>query len=137
MTDQHKVDKSTGLQHLLNATRNTSRGLAAAFRNESAFRQIVAMTVILSPIGVWLGTTGVERALLIGSLLLMMMVELLNSGIEAVVDRVGLERHPLSGLSKDIASAAVGISILNVFVMWALILWPHYGATVAHWFSNR
>jgi diacylglycerol kinase (ATP) len=136
MTDQHKVDKSTGLQHLLNATRNTSRGLAAAFRNESAFRQIVAMTVILSPIGVWLGTTGVERALLIGSLLLMMMVELLNSGIEAVVDRVGLERHPLSGLSKDIASAAVGVSILNVFVMWGLVLWPHYSPTVIGWFAG-
>ena len=126
MTDQHKVDKSTGLRHLLNATRNTSRGLMAAFRNESAFRQIVGLCVVMGPLGIWLGTSGVERALLVGSLLLMMIVELLNSGIEAVVDRVGLERHPLSGLSKDIASAAVGISILNFFVMWVLVLWPHY-----------
>jgi len=131
MTDAHKVDKSTGLQHLWNATRNTSRGLGAAFRNESAFRQIVAMTTVMSPIGIWLGTTGVERALLVGSLLLMMMVELLNSGIEAVVDRVGLERHQLSGLAKDIASAAVGMSILNVFVVWLLVLWPHYGSVIA------
>jgi len=130
MTDPHKVDKSTGLKHLFNATRNTSQGLRAAFRNESAFRQIVAMNVIMIPLGLWLGTTGVERAILVGSLLLMMMVELLNSGIEAVVDRVGLERHPLSGLSKDIASAAVGISILNVIVMWILILWPHYGDVI-------
>jgi diacylglycerol kinase (ATP) len=133
MVDEHKVDKSTGLRHFWNATRNTSRGLRAAFRNESAFRQIVGMTVILSPIGIWLGTSGVERALLVGSLLLMAMVELLNSGIEAVVDRVGLERHQLSGLAKDIASAAVGIAIFNVFVVWTLILWPHYGSTVARW----
>jgi diacylglycerol kinase (ATP) len=127
MTDAHKVDKSTGLQHLWNATQNSRKGLAAAFRNEAAFRQASIATLVLSPIGVWLGTTGVERALLIGSLLLMLIVELLNSGIEAVVDRVGLERHPLSGIAKDVASAAVGISILNAFLVWALVLWPHYG----------
>ena len=135
MTDPHKVDKSTGFTHLMNATRYTSRGLAGACRNESAFRQVVALTVVMTPLGIWLGSTGVERAILVGSLLLMMIVELLNSGIEAVVDRVGLERHPLSGLSKDIASAAVGIAILNVFVMWSLVLWPHYGATIVGWFS--
>jgi diacylglycerol kinase (ATP) len=133
MTDPHKVDKSTGLAHLWNATRNTSRGLGAAFRNESAFRQIVALTLLMTPLGIWLGTTGVERALLVGSLLLLMMVELLNSGIEAVVDRVGLERHQLSGLAKDIASAAVGVSILNVVIIWTLILWPHYGSVVMSW----
>ena len=128
MTDAHKVDKSTGFQHLWNATRNTSRGLRAAFRNESAFRQATVATIVLSPVAAWLGTTGVERAMLIGSLLLMLMVELLNSGIEAVVDRVGLERHPLSGLSKDVASAAVGVSILNAVAVWLLVLWPHYGS---------
>lgn len=127
MPDEHKVDKSAGFRHLWNATRNTARGLAAAFRNETAFRQEVALLVILAPLGVWLGTTGVERALLVGSLLLMLIVELLNSAVETVVDRVGLERHPLSGLAKDIASAAVGISILNAIVVWACILWPHYG----------
>jgi diacylglycerol kinase (ATP) len=127
MPDEHKVDKSTGLKHLWNATCNTARGLAAAFRNETAFRQEVALLVICGPLGVWLGTNGVERALLVGSLLLMLIVELLNSGIETVVDRVGLERHPLSGLAKDIASAAVGLSILNALVVWALVLWPHYG----------
>jgi diacylglycerol kinase (ATP) len=128
MSDPHKVDKTRGLQHLLNATRNTAHGLTAAFRNEAAFRQIVTAITILSPLGIWLGTTGIERALLVGSLLLLAMVELLNSGIEAVVDRVGLEHHHLSGLAKDIASAAVGVSILNVAVVWALVLWPHYGA---------
>ena len=130
MPDEHKVDKSTGLRHLWNATRNTARGLAAAFRNETAFRQEVALLAIFGPLGVWLGTTGLERALLVGSLLLMLIVELLNSGIETVVDRVGLERHPLSGLAKDIASAAVGLSILNALVVWILVLWPHYGESI-------
>jgi diacylglycerol kinase (ATP) len=127
MADAHKVDKSTGLTHLWNATRNTGKGFAAALRNEAAFRQALASTAILAPLGIWLGQSGVERALLVGSLLLMLMVELLNSGIEAVVDRVGLERHPLSGMAKDIASAAVGLAIFNAVVVWLLVLWPHYG----------
>ena len=130
MTDDHKADKSTGLAHLWNATRNTARGLSGAFRNEAAFRQAVIVTIVFAPIGVWLGTNGVERALLVGSLLLMLIVELLNSGIETVVDRVSLEHHPLSGLAKDIASAAVGLSILNAIVVWACILWPHYGPSL-------
>lgn len=104
------------------------RGFAAAFRNEAAFRQELGLAVVLAPIGIWLGTTGVERALLVGSLLLVLMVELLNSGIEAVVDRVGLERHELSGMAKDIGSAAVFVSLMNVLVVWGLVLWPHYGA---------
>ena len=103
------------------------RGFSAAFRNEAAFRQELGLAVVLAPIGIWLGTTGVERALLVGSLLLVLMVELLNSGIEAVVDRVGLERHELSGMAKDIGSAAVFVSLMNVLVIWALVLWPHYG----------
>ena len=114
MADAHKVDKSTGLQHLWNATRNTSAGLSAAFRNEAAFRQASIATLLLSPVGIWLGTTGVERALLVGSLLLMLMVELLNSSVEAAVDRVGLERHTLSGLAKDVASAAVLLFIYGM-----------------------
>ena len=126
MTDAHKVDRSTGLQHLWNATRNSARGLQAALRNETAFRQASVAFVILTPIGIWLGTTGVERAMLVGSLLLMLIVELLNSGIETVVDRISAERHPLSGLAKDIASAAVGLAILGVILTWVLILWPHY-----------
>jgi len=130
MTDAHKVDKTTGFTHLWNATRNTARGLSAAFRNETAFRQEVVLVVVFAPIGVWLGTNGAERALLVGSLLLMLVVELLNSGIETVVDRVSLERHPLSGLAKDIASAAVGISILTALLVWGLVLWPHYGEVV-------
>jgi diacylglycerol kinase (ATP) len=134
--DQHKVDKSTGLQHLWNATRNTARGLSAAFRNEAAFRQASIAAIVLSPIGIWLGTTGVERALLVGSLLIILMVELLNSGVEAVVDRVGLERHHLSGLAKDVASAAVGVAILNAVLVWVLVLWPHYSGMLLGFLSS-
>jgi diacylglycerol kinase (ATP) len=130
MTDPHKVDRTTGLQHLWNATCNSARGLRAAFRNETAFRQASAATAILMPLGIWLGPNGVERALLVGSLLLMLIVELLNSGIETVVDRISAERHPLSGLAKDVASAAVALAILGVVLTWILILWPHYGGTV-------
>jgi diacylglycerol kinase (ATP) len=125
--DPHKYDKTTGFRHLRNASQNSLQGLTAAWRNETAFRQASTMTILLTPIGIWLGTTGVERALLVGSLLLMLMVELLNSGVEAVVDRVGLERHALSGIAKDVASAAVAIAILNAVIVWLLVLWPHYG----------
>jgi diacylglycerol kinase (ATP) len=125
--DPHKHDKTTGLRHLFNASQNSLRGLAIAWRNEAAFRQASTMAILLSPVGLWLGTTGVERALLVGSLLLMLMVELLNSGIEAVVDRVGLERHVLSGIAKDVASAAVALTVVNAAIVWLLVLWPHYG----------
>jgi diacylglycerol kinase (ATP) len=124
--DPHKNNPG-GLKRVWNAMFYSFRGFSAAFRNEAAFRQELGLAVVLAPIGLWLGTTGVERALLVGSLLLVLMVELLNSGIEAVVDRVGLERHELSGMAKDIGSAAVFVSLMNVLVIWALVLWPHYG----------
>jgi diacylglycerol kinase (ATP) len=125
--DSHKNNPG-GLRRVWNAMFYSFRGFAAAFRNEAAFRQELGLTVLLAPLGLWLGTTGVERALLVGSLLLVLIVELLNSGIEAVVDRVGLERHELSGLAKDIGSAAVFVSLANVLVIWGLVLWPHYGS---------
>jgi len=125
--DSHKQNPG-GMKRVWNAMFYSFRGFAAAFRNEAAFRQELGLAVILAPLGIWLGTTGVERALLVGALLLVLMVELLNSGIEAVVDRVGLERHELSGLAKDIGSAAVFVSLMNVLVIWGLVLWPHYGA---------
>jgi diacylglycerol kinase (ATP) len=127
--DPHKNNPG-GLKRVWNAMFYSFRGFSAAFRNEAAFRQELGLAVVLAPIGLWLGTTGVERALLVGSLLLVLMVELLNSGIEAVVDRVGLERHELSGMAKDIGSAAVFVSLMNVLVIWALVLWPHYGHTL-------
>ena len=128
--DSHKQNPG-GMKRVWNAMFYSFRGFAAAFRNEAAFRQELALCVILAPVGIYLGTTGVERALLVGSLTLVLMVELLNSGIEAVVDRVGLERHELSGLAKDIGSAAVFVSLMNVLVIWGLVLWPHYGHHIA------
>jgi diacylglycerol kinase (ATP) len=132
--DPHKKNIG-GLQRVWNAMLYSFRGFAAAFRNEAAFRQELGLAAILAPVGIWLGTTGVERALLVGALLLVLMVELLNSAIEAVVDRVGLERHELSGLAKDIGSAAVFVSLMNVLVIWGLVLWPHYGPNILAKFS--
>ena len=125
--DPHKQNPG-GAKRVWNAMFYSFRGLKAAYRNEAAFRQELWLVILLTPVGLWLGTTGVERALLVGALLIVLMVELLNSAVEAVVDRIGLERHALSGLAKDIGSAAVLIALINVIVVWALVLWPHYGA---------
>jgi diacylglycerol kinase (ATP) len=113
----------TGLTRILNATGYSWAGLRAAFRHEDAFRQEVFLLVLLVPLALYLGETGVERALMLGSLLLVLIVELLNSAVEAAVDRVSLERHPLIKRAKDMGSAAVMISLINVAVVWlALIL---------------
>ena len=98
------------------------RGLVACFRSEAAFRQELALAAVLLPLGLWLGDTGVERALLSGSVLLILIVELLNTGVEYVVDRIGAELHELSGKAKDIASAAVFLALLNLILVWALVL---------------
>lgn len=112
----------TGLIRLLNAFGNTWKGYVGAFREEAAFRQELALCALLFPLGLWLGENGVERALLVGPIFIILIVELLNSGIEATVDRVGLERHPLSGLAKDLGSAAVFTSFAMLAVVWALVL---------------
>lgn len=111
-----------GLKRIVKAAGYSMAGLKAAFVNEAAFRQELALCAVMIPAGVWLGQTGVERALLVGSLLLVLMVELLNSGIEAVVDRFGGELHTLSGRAKDIGSAAVFVALFNVVVVWGLVL---------------
>ncbi len=114
--------KPKGLKRLILATGHSWRGLIGTYRNEAAFRQELALAIVLVPLGIWLGHSGIERALLVGSLLLVLIVEILNSGIEAVVDRVGLERHELSGLAKDMGSAAVALALLNVIVVWGFVL---------------
>jgi len=119
---------NTGLRRIVNATFFSLAGLRAAWRHESAFRQETALCVILVPTGVWLGQTAVERSLLIGSCLLVLIVELLNSGIEAVVDRVGEEHHRLSGRAKDLGSAAVLLSLILTLVIWSLIAWSRFGS---------
>jgi len=117
---------ATGLRRIINAYGYSMQGLRAAYINESAIREELLAFIILAPLGLWLGQTGVERALLIGSLLLVFIVELLNSAIEAIVDRIGHERHELSGRAKDIGSAAVMLSLLNVFVVWGFVLYDRY-----------
>jgi diacylglycerol kinase (ATP) len=114
--------KPRGLRRLWNSCLNSWAGLRGAFLEEAAFRQELAAGIVLVPLGLWLGRTGVERALLIGSLLVVLITELLNSAVEAAIDRIGAERHHLSGLAKDIGSAAVAIALLNVVVVWALVL---------------
>ena len=118
---------NTGIRRIINAAFFSVAGLRAAWRHEAAFRQEVMLAVVLMPTGVWLGRTAVERALLIGSCLLVLIVELLNSGIEAIVDRVGMEPHRLSGQAKDLGSAAVFVSLVLVLVVWGLIAWSRFG----------
>jgi diacylglycerol kinase (ATP) len=112
----------TGIARIVNAAGYSWAGLTAAFRHEDAFRQEVVLFIVLAPLALYLGDTGIERALLIGSLLLVLIVELLNSSVEAAVDRVSLERHPLIKRAKDMGSAAVMIALVNVAMVWALVL---------------
>jgi diacylglycerol kinase (ATP) len=112
----------TGLQRLINATGYSISGLAAAARHEDAFRQELMLAAVLVPLGLYLGGGGAERALLVGSVLLVLIVELLNSAVEATVDRVSLDDHSLAKRAKDIGSAAVMLSLVNVGVVWLLVL---------------
>ncbi|MGA1841529.1 MAG: diacylglycerol kinase [bacterium] len=109
-------------KHLLNAIKYSLKGLGTAIRKEAAFQQEIIVLFVVIPLGLLLGKTGVERALLIGSWLFVMVIELINSAIEATVDRVGFEHHKLSGRAKDFGSASVFLSILLAVVVWALIL---------------
>jgi len=121
------VEKSRDLRDLgriLRAGANSLAGLRGALRGEAAFKQEAVLFVVLVPLALWLGDGGVERALLIGSLFLVLIVELLNTGLEALTDRVGTERHELAGLAKDLGSAAVLIAILNALTVWFLVLVP-------------
>jgi diacylglycerol kinase (ATP) len=115
--------KPTGFTRVFKAARVSWMGLAGAFREEAAFRQELALALIVIPLGLWLGRTGVERALLVAPMFLVLVVELVNSAIEATIDRIGRERHELSGLAKDIGSAAVFMSLLLLTVVWTLVLW--------------
>src|SRR4051794_19333051 len=114
--------KPTGFTRMFRAFGVSMKGLSGAFREEAAFRQELALAVVVIPLGLWLGHTGVERALLVAPMLLVLVVELLNSAVEATVDRIGLERHVLAGLAKDIGSAAVLMSFILLATVWALVL---------------
>jgi diacylglycerol kinase (ATP) len=104
------------------ALRLSLRGLAAAWRHEVAFRLEVVAFAVLCPAGLYLGKSNVERALLLGSLLLVLLVELVNSALEATLDRISLDDHPLTGRAKDIGSAAVFIALVSAAAVWLLIL---------------
>lgn len=114
--------KLTGMRRLVLAFVNSWKGFLGALQSEAAFRQEVMLAAVLLPAGAWLGRTGVEKALLVGSMLFVLIVELLNTGIETVVDRIGLERHELSGLAKDVGSTAVLLSFALLIVTWGFVL---------------
>jgi diacylglycerol kinase (ATP) len=121
MESPHKG--STGLRRLINATRYSLAGFAAAARHEDAFRQELILAAVMVPLGLALGANGVERALLAGSVLLVLVVELVNSAIEATLDRISLERHELAGRAKDFGSAAVMLALALAGLVWLLVLW--------------
>jgi diacylglycerol kinase (ATP) len=112
----------TGLRRVYNALGYSVAGMRAAYVNEDAFRQEVHLSIVLIPLALYLPVGAIGRALMIGSILLVLMVELLNSAIEATVDRISLENHPLAKRAKDIGSAAVFFALTNVVAIWACVL---------------
>ena len=120
--DESPHKGKTGLRRIINATSYSFAGLLAAARHEDAFRQELILFAVLAPLALWLTPVGVERALLIGSLMLVLIVELLNSAIEAAVDRISFENHRLAKRAKDIGSAAVMLSLANAGVVWLLVI---------------
>ncbi|HZV37226.1 MAG TPA: diacylglycerol kinase [Pseudoxanthomonas sp.] len=113
-----------GPRRIFKATQWSLQGLRAAWLHESSFRLEVYLFIVLAPLAWWLGETAVERALLIGSMLLVLSIELLNSAVEAVIERYGAEHHELAGRAKDMGSAAVFVLMMNVLLCWGLILGP-------------
>lgn len=120
MESPHKG--KTGLTRLLNAFGYSVAGFRAAYKHEDAFRQEIHLAAILIPLAFWLPATHIGKALMIGSVLLVIMIELINSAIEATVDRISLENHDLAKRAKDIGSSAVLVSLINVVIIWGLVL---------------
>ena len=112
----------TGLRRIWNALFYSFAGIKAAYHHEDAFRQEVLLALVLLPVALFMPTTGIGKALLMGSVLLVLIVELLNSAVEATVDRISLENHRLAKRAKDIGSAAVLLSLANVVIVWVLVL---------------
>lgn len=114
--------KAKGVKRLILACQWSFNGMKKAFAKEAAFRQEVLLAILLCPLGLWLGDTGAEKSLLAGSVLLVLIVELLNSSIESAIDRIGEEPHPLSGQAKDMGSAAVFFALILALLTWASVL---------------
>ncbi len=128
--NKHMKNKK-GIPRLINATRCSIIGLKAVWKSEEAFKIECILAFFMIPAGIWFGETAVQQSLLVGTCLLVLITELLNTGIETVVDRIGLEEHELSGKAKDAGSAAVMFSLITVVVVWGLILYEKfYGAGV-------
>ena len=117
---------NSGFKRIILATWYSAKGFAAAWRNEAAFRQELVLTVVLIPAAIWLGRNASEVALLIGVCLIVLITELLNSAVEAVVDRVGDEVNKLSGRAKDMGSAAVFVSLCLVLLVWGSVAWDRF-----------
>jgi diacylglycerol kinase (ATP) len=126
MSDRHKP---TGFTRLLLAFGYSFQGFRHTWREEAAFRQEVGLSLLVIPAGLYLGRSGVERALLVSPMLMILVVEILNSAVEAVVDRSGTERHPLAGMAKDMGSAAVMLSFALLGTVWLLVLSDHGHST--------
>jgi diacylglycerol kinase (ATP) len=126
MTHPHKG--RSGIERIVHATGYSLAGLSAAWRHESAFRQECALAIVLLPAAWWVGRNWIEVALLAGSVMGVLIVELLNSAVEAVVDRVSPDMHPLSKRAKDIGSAAVMLSLLTCAALWCTALWQRWAA---------
>lgn len=124
MTNPYKG--ATGLRRIWNACGYSLDGLVTAYRGEAAFRQLVWMAIILIPVALIIPVTPLSRALLIGSVLLSLIIELLNSAIEAAIDRISLETHPLSKASKDMSSAAQMLGLLLLATVWCLVLLDNF-----------
>ncbi|BCU57401.1 MULTISPECIES: diacylglycerol kinase [Enterobacter] len=120
------ANNTTGFTRIIKAAGYSWKGVRAAWINEAAFRQEAVAVILAIAIACWLDVDAITRVLLIGSVALVMIVEILNSAIEAVVDRIGTEMHELSGRAKDMGSAAVLMSILLALATWGMLLWSHY-----------
>jgi diacylglycerol kinase (ATP) len=118
--------KESVLRHIGKAFIWSAAGIQTAWKNELAFRVEAIIIIILIPLGIWLGKSAAERALLIASCLLILIIELLNSAVEAVVDRIGTEYHELSGRAKDMGSAAAFFAMLTAGIIWALIAYERF-----------
>lgn len=124
MSEYLEFKGKQGLTRLFNALGYSRDGLAAAWKHEAAFREEVLLLLLAVPLALYFGQDGMARALLIGSILLVLIVEILNSGLEAIVDKASPEKHELAKRAKDMGSAAVLLALINAAVVWACVLWP-------------
>ncbi|WP_145558890.1 diacylglycerol kinase [Yersinia mollaretii] len=121
------ANQSTGLTRIYKAAGYSAKGLSAAWKNEAAFRQETVVAIMAIILAFWLDIGAITRILLIGSVVLVIIIEVINSAIEAVVDRIGSEFHELSGRAKDMGSAAVFLAVLLAIFVWITALWHHFG----------